>query len=429
MATLCTHCGTTLKDGARYCNNCGTLVPSHPLSAQSVSSSHAADSSRPGKPEQIAQHSPPRPVRYSVPGDPPSWMSQLDNQLHNQGKAPSDSLKAGQPQPSPSKTPTAPFHEVEHLKTVPLSTAPSVQPVSQSVHEVEHLKTVPLSTEPSVQPVSQPVKPPGQHQQWEQPSNPETSSIEHPTRDRPTHQNAPAYIPSYSRPPGQNVQERSSIPSAFTPLPDTVSTQEVRQAPLQEPFLGNRYSVSPTPRRKNRKLLAIVLVFLVLLIVVGGVGAWVVVSQPFSVPGITQPQQSFKDARLGFSLLYPNGWRFQEDQRKATAHFYDSSSTAQVNIVVRPSNGEDLGQYLQREAIQLGMTGPKKGPALSFAGASWQQMQGSVLERGASYTGTVVVTVHNQHLFTMLLLAPQITYAQEDQLVFSGIRSSFQFGA
>ncbi len=405
MATLCTHCGTTLKDGARYCNNCGTLVPSHPLSAQSVSSSHAADSSRLARPEQIAQHSPPRPVRYSVPGDPPSWMSQLDNQLHNQGKAPSDSLKAGQSQPSPSKTATAPFHDVEHLKTVPLSTAPSVQPVSQ------------------------PVKPSGQHRQWEQPSNPETSSIEHPTRDRPTHQSAPAYTPSYSRPLVQNVQERSSIPPAFTPPPDTDSTQDVRQAPLEEPFLGNRYSVSPTPRRKNRKPLAIVLVFLVLLIVVGGVGAWVVVSQPFSVPGITQPQQSFKDARLGFSLLYPNGWRFQEDQRKATAHFYDSSSTAQVNIVVRPSNGEDLGQYLQQEASQLGMTGPKKGPALSFAGASWQQMQGSVLERGASYTGTVVVTVHNQHLFTMLLLAPQITYTQEDQLVFSGIRSSFQFVA
>ncbi|MFL5654384.1 MAG: hypothetical protein ACJ8CB_09425, partial [Ktedonobacteraceae bacterium] len=92
-------------------------------------------------------------------------------------------------------------------------------------------------------------------------------------------------------------------------------------------------------------------------------------------------------------------------------------------------NGEGLGQYLQQEASQLGMTGQKKGPALSFAGVSWQQMQGSVLERGASYTGTVVVTVHNQHLFTMLLLAPQITYAQEDQLVFSGIRSSFQFVA
>ena len=405
MATLCTHCGTTLKDGARYCNNCGTLVPSHPLSAQSVSSSHAADSSRLARPEQVAQHSPPRPARHSVPGDPPSWMSQLDSQLHNQGKVPSDRLKSGQPQPSPSKTPTAPFHDVEHLNTVPLSTAPSVQPISQ------------------------PVKPPGQHREWEQPSNPETSSIEYPTRDRPAHQSAPAYTPSYSRPPVQNVQERSSIPPVFTPPPDTVSTQEVGQAPLQEPGLGNRYSISPRPGRKSRKPLAIVLVFLVLLVVVGGVGAWVVVAQPFAVPGITQPQQNFKDARLGFSLLYPNGWRFQVDRRKATAHFYDSSSTAQVNIVVRPSNGEDLGQYLQQEASQLGVTGQKKGPALSFASASWQQMQGSVLERGASYTETVVVTVHSQHLFTMLLLAPQITYAQEDQLVFSGIRSSFQFGA
>src|SRR2546430_16093008 len=54
---------------------------------------------------------------------------------------------------------------------------------------------------------------------------------------------------------------------------------------------------------------------------------------------------------------------------------------------------------------------------------------GSVLEGGASYTETVIVTVHNQHLFTILLLAPQITYAQEDQLVFSSMRSSFQFVA
>jgi hypothetical protein len=166
-----------------------------------------------------------------------------------------------------------------------------------------------------------------------------------------------------------------------------------------------------------------------LLILVGGVGAWVVVWQPFAVPGITQPQQNFKDARLGFSLLYPGGWRFQVDQGKGTAHFYDSSHTAQVNIVVGFANGGDLGRYVQQEASQQGMTGQKIGSPLSFAGASWQQIQGSVLEGGASYTETVIVTVHNQHLFTILLLAPQITYAQEDQLVFSSMRSSFQFVA
>jgi len=100
-----------------------------------------------------------------------------------------------------------------------------------------------------------------------------------------------------------------------------------------------------------------------------------------------------------------------------------------VNIVVGFANGGDLGQYLQQEASQLGMTGQKKVSPHSFAGESWQQIQGSVLEGGASYTETVIVTVHNQHLFTILLLAPQITYAQEDQLVFSSMRSSFQFVA
>ncbi|GCE20618.1 zinc ribbon domain-containing protein [Dictyobacter kobayashii] len=33
MATVCTHCGTELpREDARFCNNCGTLVPDHPLS-------------------------------------------------------------------------------------------------------------------------------------------------------------------------------------------------------------------------------------------------------------------------------------------------------------------------------------------------------------------------------------------------------------
>jgi len=217
------------------------------------------------------------------------------------------------------------------------------------------------------------------------------------------------------------MQERSGISPAFTYSPGIVPAQDMRQTPPPQ------VSVPPKPHRKSRKPL--VLVSLLLLILVGGVGAWVVVWQPFAVPGITQPQQNFKDARLGFSLLYPGGWRFQEDQGKATAHFYDSSHTAQVNIVVGFANGGDLGRYLQQEASQQGMTGQKIGSPLSFAGASWQQIQGSVLEGGASYTETVIVTVHNQHLFTILLLAPQITYAQEDQLVFSSMRSSFQFVA
>ncbi|HLZ80863.1 MAG TPA: hypothetical protein VKP04_04465, partial [Ktedonobacteraceae bacterium] len=90
-------------------------------------------------------------------------------------------------------------------------------------------------------------------------------------------------------------------------------------------------------------------------------------------------------------------------------------------------NGGELVQYLQQEAGRLGMTGQKNAASLSFAGASWHQMQGSVLLRGASYTETLLATIHNQRLFTIMLLAPQTTYTREEQLVFSAMRSSFQF--
>ena len=149
--------------------------------------------------------------------------------------------------------------------------------------------------------------------------------------------------------------------------------------------------------------------------------------QPFSVDGITQPQQRFSDSRLGLSFLYPGGWQSQVDQRKATIHLFDSSHTAQVDIVVGTPPGGDLGQYLQQKANQLGLTGIKSGTTRSFAGAAWQQIQGNVQQSGASYTETLLATTHKNSIFTIMLLAPQATYAQEQQIAFSGIYASFQF--
>ena len=506
MAMLCTHCGTTLNDTARYCNNCGTLVPSHPFSSKFVSQGPSDESTRVVKPEQIARHTPPHPERYAAPSQAPSWMSQLDNRIYSQNEVstngvegdrhenpfpanveqadwpeqfpekdsePSATLQLGFPdsQPvyqtgpairelhvkvweqegpvgaSPSPEQWAPAHgkgqnTIEDAPTRPLIASPGNKladtriqhneessPVSRMptarFDAVEQLNTLPLTLPSEVNPLSQPLKEPGQQQKWEQ-SRQQPRSIERPTRDRPAYQSVPAaseipeipaYMPSNARFP--MPQERSVISPAFTP--GMAPGQDTRQTPPPQ------VSVSAKPRGKSRKPL--VLVALLLLVLIGGVGAWVIIWEPFSVPGITQPQQNFKDTRLGFSLLYPNGWRFQVDQGKATAHFYDSSHTAQVNVVNGLANVGDLDQYLRQQAGQLGLTGQKGGHLLSFAGVSWHQIQGSVLVRGASYTETIIATVHNQHLFTILLLAPQITYAQEDRLVFSGIRSSFQFVA
>ena len=88
--------------------------------------------------------------------------------------------------------------------------------------------------------------------------------------------------------------------------------------------------------------------------------------------------------------------------------------------------GGDTGTYLQQKANQLGLTGTKNS-STSFGGTSWQQIQGNVLLKGASYTETLVTTTHKNSMYTIMLLAPQTTYEQEDQIVFSKMFASFQF--
>jgi hypothetical protein len=150
-------------------------------------------------------------------------------------------------------------------------------------------------------------------------------------------------------------------------------------------------------------------------------------SQPFSVPAITQPGQSFKDIGLGLSLLYPSGWITQVDRAKATVQFSDSSHTSEVIITVKNAATSDVIQYLQRQVVQSGLTGAKVGTPLSFAGVTWQLIQGSVQRSGANYTETLLATVHGNYLCTLIQLAPQSIYADEEKLVFSGMRSSLQF--
>ena len=462
MALQCTFCGTALKDDARYCNHCGTLVASHPFSPKSTSSSTSpveqANTAKEPLREQIVQQPPYRSHRRSKQEEPPSWLSQLEDGLNS--KAPSGALGPGKREKSPEKwmvaKPEYPREKTTNHVTEPPTNSWPQQPVSQvepaarvtdddlddlptgplvagspEIHkqqkdadsppdksqhagfdDVEHVDTIPLVTQMKTKPADAPYPEEEAFQQQEGPVQRRY--------DTPNRTSSPIFTPppaGHSFPANHPVQEATS---AFPGAP----TQEWKQTPPSQPVVS---PVRDKKRRKSRKPLVITLVLLFLLVIAGGIGTWIVLYQPFSVDGITQPQQRFSDSRLGLSFLYPSGWQSQVDQRKATIHLFDNSHTAQVDIVVGTPPGGDLGQYLQQKANQLGLTGIKSGTTRSFAGAVWQQIQGNVQQSGASYTETLLATTHKNSIFTIMLLAPQATYAQEQQIAFSGIYASFQF--
>jgi hypothetical protein len=244
----------------------------------------------------------------------------------------------------------------------------------------------------------------------------------------------------------EKVELRDTIPLAapvksgpITPIPSVppmsqqTSTEEVRweQGLLQRQHVKENvvssvaFSPHPIHRWRRTPLHALSVLFPLLIIV--GLGIWIVKFQPFSVSAVTQPQQSFKDANLGLSLLYPTGWMAQVDHAQSTIHFYDSSHTAEVMIAVKDAATGKVAQYLQQQVTQLGMTGAKAGTPFSFAGATWQSVQGSLQLSGANYTGTLLATVHRGRLFGFIQLAPQSIYADEEKLVFADMRSSLQF--
>lgn len=458
MALQCTFCGTALKDDARYCNHCGTLIASHPFSPKSTSSSispaEQVDTAREPLREQIAQQPPYRSNWRPKQEEPPSWLSQLENGLNS--KAPSGALESERREKSPEKRmmakpensrektanrvseppvysrPQQPVRQVEpearlteddldDLPTGPLVIgSPEIQkqwggthsPPAKSQHarfdDMEYVDTVPLLTQMKTKPADAP-----------QPEEKAFQQQERPVQRRYDTPNSALY-PSFTPLPPPVSHPVQEATSAFPGAP----SQEWKQTPPSQPVIS---SVQDKKRRKSHKPLVIILILLLLLVIAGGVGTWIVLYQPFSVAGITQPQQRFSDSRLGLSFLYPGGWQSQVDQRKATIHLFDSSHTAQVDITVGTAPGGDLGQYLQQKANQLGLTGIKNGSTRSFAGAAWQQIQGNVQQSGASYTETLLATTHKNSIFTIMTLAPQATFAQEQQIAFSGIYSSFQF--
>jgi hypothetical protein len=248
----------------------------------------------------------------------------------------------------------------------------------------------------------------------ELPTNPLITSL---PQNPPIRYVSSSPVGSLYRPETQRSVTPVSLPQLEFPF-----VQPVRQTPPAS------IPVPPLvrPDRNNRKHLAIVFGLLFILLL-GGVIAWVNLVQPFAVPEITKTTHIFQNTSLGVSLQYPQKWTVEVNKQHGTINFYDDNHTDQVNITVVVSGNQSINQYMSKTASSLGMTGQKTRAGLSFAGASWQQLQGSIQQSGANYTATLLVTMHGERYYTFLQLAPSSTYPLEEQLVFSKMRSSFQF--
>ena len=430
MAKQCDHCGKVLpNDSIRYCPGCG----------KSVASS--------------------RPAKKSISQDPPAWMKQLETSLtSNRSNLPLRELNVTVWEEQETRSLVSPGsgndevqadqQVADGLPTSPLLVAspprasvPSQAQSSLSGIDVgkenvaEELPTNPyMASVPQNAPISHASSSPGfdfadsalSDDQIE-----EMATRPYAAQSRNISQGKVKPVQDQQRqamqtPPGIMNAPVMQRPVTPVPLPalqsQLPSFQPVRQTP------PGSMPVPPLAKTKksSRKRLAIVF-GLLLILLLGGVIAWVILAQPFSVPEITKTTQSFTDTSLGVSLQYPTNWAVAVHKQDGTFNFYDDNHTDQVNITVAVAGNENMFQYMSKTVSSQGITGQRTLPDASFAGASWQQVQGNVQESGASYTATVFVTMHGQYYYSIVQLAPSTTYHLEEQLVFSKIRSSFQF--
>lgn len=239
-----------------------------------------------------------------------------------------------------------------------------------------------------------------------------------PDQERSFHQNQPSVPPETPQnwqmgapvTPAPAWQVRSAVSSLSSKIPriDTskfaaIATGAIKRRPKRWPlYLGG----------------ALVLIILVV--------SLLVVTNPFAISPITQPNTTFTNANLKVSLAYPTDWKANVNQANTSAHFYDSTNTGQATLSMA-GGSQDLKQFLKARANQLGMSSVTAASPVSFGGATWQQVKGTLQQGGASYAGTLLATQHQGQIYTLLQLAPQATYSQEEQVIFSPMRSSFKF--
>jgi len=354
--------------------------------------------------------------------EPPAWMSRLDRELRpvRLQRPPLTDPNATQLE-APSNDADA--RALEDLPTSHLA-VPQVERDArlEALDDVEQLETRPLQSQR-----------PAPAQRTLEANAPSPSS-----RQQPQPTQWPSYkqqkINPLSNGIGGFAQSRQQVEDYRSPVYQAPVTPAI---PISQPgFLpvlpaapsptgGVEVRPQPTKRRGHLRLLIVAVALVVLLI--AGAFVWAVKLQLFSVPGVTNTSVAYQNSSLGFSLRYPQGWTAQANASLSSVSFFDANHTDQFNLVLASTSGQTIAQYIKKTTTQLGMTAQKSLTPFTFAGASWQAVQGTVLQSGATYTETLMVTTHGTQFYMLLQMAPATTYSDADHLFFAPARASFQF--
>jgi hypothetical protein len=503
MAIQCKYCGTDLpKEDARFCNNCGMLVPSHPFSHQSLSASKKGEqvslvslAPSSGEPqerhkhvlrEQVAELSPIRSKReYSELDEPAKKPEEYEQKPIVPDNLPSNPLPqelAVVEAMSQEKLPDTPQSGIEDDGSSPVEEAPKQLPpslVPSRQARVKRWMPGPIQAMPATPAWPAPVT----HVSVKEPSAPTQRSGEQnkmaPILTSSNDEAAPAREVCANVEEEEEIREHADVEEAAiedlptralaVPVEDAVNvavedvpTQAVdvpvedlptrsmpvpveKQSHVQEQAVekepSDPFSSTPATQvedrenfvedwrvRRSRRRWPIVVALLVVLVLgsLGALGVMMLLSQQSSNDPVIQAQVGFSNTQLGIALLYPNGWLKQVDTSKSTALFYASNHIGEVDVMVTTSSGT-VKQALQQQATKMGMSTIKAGATLTFARASWQQLQGTVQQSGASYTDTLLATLHGSQLFMIVQQAPQNNYADWEKEFFVPLRNSFKF--
>lgn len=485
MANLCNQCGQPLtREDSRFCNRCGAEVSpdasSSPLSrrTQTIAGQYSspasrtggeAASARPALREQIAFIPSSPSTSPTAPGDAPSWLSRLDRMSAPQVSRPG-------PQ---SLSPDTPPGVMNPLSSAGRPSTPGGLRLpqrelrikvweSEDTEESSEVEDQPTAQVPSVfvgEKDEQALSPAARREQYESDTTHAGEEVggdaDLPTRPMVAHLSVPeqghAQRSSDRRFPAQSY--RQAVPPQS--LPGQVGDQQqgfsawgssnpgqpsIRQQPAmpamplsspgfqqpvaaQAPAIRERAAGPVHSRPGGRKGRMRLIVVLVMLLVLLGCGLiyWLIAFQPFSVPAVTSTSLSFSNASLGIALHYPQGWTNQLDAAHQSVSFFDANHVDQLTISITSTTGSNTTAYMSKEAAQLGLTAQKNLSPVTFAGTTWQRVQGTLLVSGATDTETLLVAQHGNHFYTIAQIAPAAIYADADGLFFSIFRASFQF--